>query len=88
MSFMTWTTVEYKTYKPREQKRIAAVDKDTEQIVHIYNSCYEAARSTIQTLYFTFNPSPELVREAAKQIAEATAKYHKEVLGYYWKRIY
>lgn len=83
----TWTSVEVtKQYIPRERKRIAAVCIETDQIAHIFNTCGEAARAIIHADYF-ISPSPELVKECAAEIAKAASKYHKEVLGYYWKWI-
>lgn len=85
----SWTSSVEVTYKRPigEYKRIAAVDKQTHQIKYIYKNAVEAARSILRAEYFNIEPSNELVQEVAKEIGKALNKYHKEVLGYWWKRI-
>ncbi len=89
------TTVKWKApttvHSPKKiygsTNKVAAVDKDTDQIIKIYTNVIEAARSILVKEYFTFSPSYELVKETAANIAEAADHYHKVVLGYYWKWI-
>ena len=84
MSF-AWTTKTTTSIRiPKERKKIAAVSTETYAITHIFSSCYDAARCILINDY-SMNPSTELTKECADNIAKAAAAYHKEVLGYYWK---
>lgn len=68
-------------------QKVAEVDIVTDQVVKIYVTTIDAAKRILNTQYFPFTPSIELVQEVATNIADAASCYHKKYLDSYWRWI-
>ena len=76
-----YESIEYKN-------RIAAVSIDTDQIAYIFDNVIAAARDILKIDYKDIECGQDTIQYAACKIAEAVNDYHKECLGYWWKKIY